>query len=266
MAMDVRQAVPDVIDRRAVVAMVGIGVAQMGEDTPMDCDSAERDIINEFETVNGMPVYYGGDLYDSDWEDPRDLACANWMDWCDFNTPEDYGADLPDREDTGLPKAVDVTVMMVSKVASPGYEHQELSSCSLPAADMVIAEPVADVLIVRQDVPVVAESPDHMNTFDPDLLNTFETVNKMPVYYGGDFNDSDCESVGDHDLDTWEDGCDSDLRNRYYGFAQIPKMHSRRLYSVPRCFGVRTWESRHKSGRTFGMCLYRDCRLSPIQW
>ena len=38
--------------------------------------------------------------------------------------------------------------MMVGEVASPGYERQELSSCSLPVADVAIAEPVADVLIV----------------------------------------------------------------------------------------------------------------------
>ena len=105
MTMDVRHAVPDVIDRRAVVTMVGISTARMGEDAPMDCDSdcdcADRDILNEFETVNGMPVYYGGDLHDSDWEDPRDLAYVDWMDWCDFNTPEEYGVDLPDRQDTG---------------------------------------------------------------------------------------------------------------------------------------------------------------------
>ena len=28
----------------------------------------------DFETVDGMPVYYGGDFDDSDCEDPRDLA------------------------------------------------------------------------------------------------------------------------------------------------------------------------------------------------
>ena len=72
----------------------------------MDCDSdcAEQDIFNEFETVDGMPVYYGGDLYDSDWEDPRDLAYADWVDRCDFNAPEygvdipEYGVDIPDKE------------------------------------------------------------------------------------------------------------------------------------------------------------------------
>ena len=200
MTMDVRQAIPDVLDSRAVVAMVGIDMAQMGEDAPMDCDSdcAERDILNEFETVDGMPVYYGGGCYDSDWEDPRDLA---YVDWVDFNAPEEYGVDLPDMEDIGLPKAANATVMMVGEVASPGHASQDLSSYSLPAADMVITEPVADILIVGRDIPVVAESPDHRNTFDPDLPNTFETVCGMPVYYGGDLNDSDCESVGDHDLD-----------------------------------------------------------------
>ena len=195
MAMDVRQAVPD-----AVVAMIWIGTARMGEDAPMDCDSdcAERDMLNEIET----PVHYGGDLCDSDWEDPRDLAYAAWMDWCDFSTPDKDDVDFPDREDTGLPKAVDVAVMMVGEMASPGYESQEVSSCSLPAADVRVAEPVMDVLIVGQDVPVVTESPDHMHTFDPDILNTFETVGGMPIYYGGDLNDSDCESVGEHDLNT----------------------------------------------------------------
>ena len=109
MTMDVRQAVPDVIDSRAVAAMVGIDMAWMWDDAPMDCDSdcAERDILNEFETVDGMPVYYRGDLYDSDWEDPCDLAYANWVDWCDFNAPEEYGVDLPDKDDIELLKAVD---------------------------------------------------------------------------------------------------------------------------------------------------------------
>ena len=71
MTIDVRQAVPDVIDSHAVVAMVGFDTARMGADAPMDCDSdcAERDILNEFEIVDGMPVYYGGNLYNSDWED-----------------------------------------------------------------------------------------------------------------------------------------------------------------------------------------------------
>ena len=71
---------------------------------------------------------------------PRDLAYADWVDWSDFNAPEEYGGGPPDMQNIELPKAVDATVMMVGEVTSPGRERQELSSYSLPAVD-VITEP-----------------------------------------------------------------------------------------------------------------------------
>ena len=65
---DSHRAVPGVIGDPAVVAMVGLDVMRMGEDTLLDCvgKCAEWDIRNDFETIDGMPVYYGGDLCDSD--------------------------------------------------------------------------------------------------------------------------------------------------------------------------------------------------------
>ena len=109
-----------VINGRAMVAMVELYAVQMGEEATMDCDGkcAEWDIRNEFETVDGMPVYYGGDLCDSDesdWVDPRDLAYAEYVDLYNFDAPE------------GL-------------------------------ADMVCTELEADILTVRHDVPKVAGS------------------------------------------------------------------------------------------------------------
>ena len=73
--------VPDVNDSCAVVAMIGLDMVRRREETPMNWDGecAEWDIRNEFETIDGMPVYYGGDLCDSDgseWDDPWDLAYA----------------------------------------------------------------------------------------------------------------------------------------------------------------------------------------------
>ena len=93
--VDICQVVLDVIDSRAVVAKVGLDTVRMGEETLMDCDGecAEWDIRNEFETVDGMPVYYGGDLYDSDdsdWEDPRDLVYAEYVDQYNFDAPEGF--------------------------------------------------------------------------------------------------------------------------------------------------------------------------------
>ena len=65
----------------------------MGEDTPLDCAGkcTEWDIRNDFETIDGMHVYYGGDLYDSDesdWEDPYDIACAEYVEQYNFDALE----------------------------------------------------------------------------------------------------------------------------------------------------------------------------------
>ena len=51
--VDICQVNQDVIDSRAMVAMVGLDTVQMGEETPMDCDGdcVEWDIRNKFETV-----------------------------------------------------------------------------------------------------------------------------------------------------------------------------------------------------------------------
>ena len=57
-----------------------------------------------------------------------------------------------------------------------------------------------------------------LSRLSKDPRNYFETVHGMSVYYGGGLNDSDCETPGDHDYDTWEDWCDSDIRDRYCGF------------------------------------------------
>ena len=74
------RAFPGVIGDPTVVAMVGLDVMHLGEYTPLDCVGkyAEWDICDDFETIKGMPVYYGGDLCDSDdsdWEDPYDIVC-----------------------------------------------------------------------------------------------------------------------------------------------------------------------------------------------
>ena len=49
-------------------AVVGLEAAQRKEGAPREYggDCAEWDIRNEFDTIDGMPVYYGGDLCDSD--------------------------------------------------------------------------------------------------------------------------------------------------------------------------------------------------------
>ena len=51
----------------------------------------DSDVEDQYETFNGMPVYYGGDLYaseDSDWDDPYALASAAYVEDYDFDVLE----------------------------------------------------------------------------------------------------------------------------------------------------------------------------------
>ena len=71
-------AVPDVLDGPELVAMIVADEVETVDGIPVDYggdydDSDYRDPRNEFETVDGMPVYYSGDYNDSDCEDPAIL-------------------------------------------------------------------------------------------------------------------------------------------------------------------------------------------------
>ena len=77
-------AVPGGIGKPAVVAMFELDVRPMEEGVQFHGvdKCTEWDIRDEFETIDGMPVYYGGDLCtsdESDWEDPYDVACAEYV-------------------------------------------------------------------------------------------------------------------------------------------------------------------------------------------
>ena len=77
----------------AVVVTVGFHTDRKREEAAMDWggDGTRWDICDEFETVDGMPVYYGGDLCDSDdsedseWEDPWNRAYAEHVDRYNFD-------------------------------------------------------------------------------------------------------------------------------------------------------------------------------------
>ena len=249
--VDSYQAVPDVAEDCAVVAMVGLDAIRMGEDTPMDCEGecAEWDIRNEFETFNGMPVYYGGDLCDSDesdWEYPSNLAYAEYVDRYNFDAPEGMELKVFERL-----QGADESVTMVGEVTDSGHVHQTSS-------DMVCTEPVADILTVRHDVrkwlvlrfagvPVrlmAVGQPCPMK-----VISVIRTVDRWKIVR---------EILGRtgvillFEMDT-------------VGFHRILMIHYLRLCSVASCFGMRTLPSRHECCQIMGMCWYRHYRFSLIQ-
>ena len=57
--------------------------------------NTDMDIANQYETLNGLPVYYGGDMYDSqvsEEDDPLERARAAYVEDYNFDIPE--GLDL----------------------------------------------------------------------------------------------------------------------------------------------------------------------------
>ena len=72
-------AVPDVFAGPELVAMIVADEVETVDGIPVyyggDYDDSDyEDPRNEVETVDGIPVYYGGDNDDSDYEDPRNEA------------------------------------------------------------------------------------------------------------------------------------------------------------------------------------------------
>ena len=77
--------------------------------TGLQCWNTEGDVLDQYETFNGMPVYYGGDMYDSedsDWDDPYALASAAYVEDYNFDVPE--GMDLMVHRHNRYPDSLNV--------------------------------------------------------------------------------------------------------------------------------------------------------------
>ena len=90
---------PEVVGTPAVVAMVGMNTLPIRSDAPLDCVDGVTAWITDngcrCETIDGMTVYYGSDLCDSDesdWDDLYDITSEEYVDQYNFDVPE--GMDL----------------------------------------------------------------------------------------------------------------------------------------------------------------------------
>ena len=88
------------------------------------CWNMDRDILDQYETFNGLPVYYGGDLYDlvdSEWDDRYALASAAYV--------EDYYFDVPE--------GMDLTVHSQSRLRDGSKAQQDDHTDMIPMCQMV---------------------------------------------------------------------------------------------------------------------------------
>ena len=88
---------PEMVGSSSVVVRPDCAALARSTDTTLvginEC--TQCDILDQFEMINNMPVYYGGDLYDSenwDWDDPYEIASAAYVEDYNFDVPE--GMDL----------------------------------------------------------------------------------------------------------------------------------------------------------------------------
>ena len=170
----------EVVETSSVVAMVGRTILPISNDTTFSCvdECTEWDIRAQFETINGMPVYYGGDLCDSDysdWDDPYDIASGEYVEDYNFDVLEGmklmvhvrcrgpYGSDIREDDETGLTHV---------RQTSLGCTRDELHTVDVDLFTEAFAEELPDT-----------------DDFYQGVVSSDE----------GDFSDPDDESITDND-------------------------------------------------------------------
>ena len=109
-------------------AEVWLGASDVNTDenitAGLQCWNTEGDVLDQYETFNGMPVYYGGDMYDSedsDWDDPYALASEAYV--------EDYNFDVPE--------GMDLMVHLHSRDPDGSYVQQDCQTDVVPMCQTV---------------------------------------------------------------------------------------------------------------------------------
>ena len=137
---------------------------------------------------------------ESDWEDPYNIVCAEYVEHYNFDALE--GMKLMVFEQL---KGPDESVMMVSERTGLMHVHQTSSSYPRWESDTGVWIPW-QTFNGMHDVPDAAVSPNRRSCSETYGGGT-------ALYYEGDISDSDYESVEDRERDTWEDWCKYAFRN-----------------------------------------------------
>ena len=187
----------------------------------------DMDVECQYETFNGLPVYYGGDLCDSEEleeHDTLDLACAAYAEDDNFDAPE--GMDLMtythSRPNGGEIRGVD-TVDMV-------YMCQTVSWAMPRAQDEPDRTSEMDALDIEElDIEGFCRFPDLWEEEDPSVssdglhvnigldMSTQNGLHYVDVASMKDFDatddNSDTGSVAELEWNTWDDACAWEFRS-----------------------------------------------------
>ena len=193
----------------------------------LQCWNMDRDILDQYETFNGMPVYYGGDMYDSedsDWDDPYALASAAYVEDYNFDVPE--GMDLmvhrrnriPDSSDAQQDGQTDVapvcqTVSCVPRNESDVFDDDSLTEAA--DADGLNMDDFNQRVVSSDDEDFVNSDNGSITDLDRDISDEDDCCDSddRDMSEEEDFVTSDVGSFADldRDMSDREDCCDSDV-------------------------------------------------------
>ena len=180
--------------------------------------NTEGYILDQYETFNGMPVYYGGDLCDSedsDWDYPYAIASAAYVEDYNFDVPE--GMDLmvhrhrwnPDNSDIRHNWQMGMTPVCQTMSCVTRDEWDTIDDDSLTEAFAADGQNMDEFYrrVVSSDEEDCVDSDDG-SVADLEVDTSDEE----------DFGDSDDGSVADLERDTWAEACSSAFQNAVGAF------------------------------------------------
>ena len=228
----------------------------------LQCWNTEGDVLDQYETFNSMPVYYGGDmtlydLEDSDWDDPYALASAAYVEDYNFDIPE--GMDLmvhrhsrdPDSSDVQQDCQTDVapvcqTVSYVTRDEWDMFDDDSLAEAA--DADGPNMDKFYHRVVSSDDEDFVDSDDGSVTDLDRDMSEEEDFVDSddgsiadLDKDMSGeeDCCDSDVGSVADHQWDTWADACTLAFQGAVGAFppeaAEIRPLCSGTAYFQGRC-------------------------------
>ena len=178
-----------------------------------ESSNTEGDDLDQYETFNSMPVYYGGDRYDledSDWDDPYAIASAAYVE--DYNFDVQEGMDLMVHRHRRDPDSSDVRQNWQTNVTPV---CQTMSCVTRDEWDMFDDDSLTDAF--SADGPnmdkfyqrvVSSDEEDFVDSDDGSVTDLERDTSDEE-----DCGDSDDGSVADLERDTWADACSFAFQN-----------------------------------------------------
>ena len=189
----------------------------------------DMDVEYQYETFNGLPVYYGGDMYDSEdsEDDPLERARAVYVEDYNFDVPEGmelmaYNQRRPDGGEARSVDTVDMVPMCTTVSCVTRIARDESSDTSGTDTAVIKGSDIEDFcqgpeLSDEEDSDVGSSADSNLCISEQDDLSYADIASVVDL----DSEDSDVDfcfnsdegSVAELEWNTWDEACALDFQN-----------------------------------------------------